>query len=117
MKWGERKRVPADRDGKTGTVQAGKVTAQVTANTFKGGKVGELFAKCNEGHQGWTDAVCVMASLALQYGCPLAVVVKHLRHRSFEPCGFGEHGFVRSIPDGIAAWLEREYPKQAKDPS
>ncbi len=100
-----RQRLPPTRRGQTHKIVCGPCTLYVTANTDRDGAVLELFAKADEGWQGWADALMVTASMALQHGCPLADLLAKWRGMRFGPCGPG----ALSVPDAIARRLgERE---------
>ena len=96
-----RVRLPTTRQGKTHKVRVGACTLYVTANVGTDGQVLELFAKADEGQQGWADALMVTASLALQHGCPLADLLAKWRGMRFPPCGVG----AKSVPDAVARVL------------
>ena len=81
----------------------GSVTMYLTVNTGTDGKPLEIFAKSDEGWQGWLDALCVTASLALQYGCPLETLLAKWRGMRFSPDGIAGQG--TSLPDTIAKKL------------
>ena len=94
----------ATRVGTTTTVKLGNITLEITVNTDEAGTVREVFGKCDEGYQGELDGMCILASLALQYGCPVETIAKHLRHRNYPP--HGGPGQPKSISDAVATVLE-----------
>jgi len=104
-----RHRLPTNRQGKIHTIELGPVTIELTVNKDDEGRVLELFSKCTDGYQGEVDGMCIPASLALQYGCPVSVMAEKLRWRACEP--HGGPGQPKSISDGIAIVLE-EYVKE-----
>jgi len=97
----KRQKLPTNREGQTHKIHCGPVTLYLTANVDKKGRIKELFVKAGEGWQGWADALCVTASIALQYGAPLDVILRKWRNMRFPPDGIG----ALSIPDVIARRL------------
>jgi hypothetical protein len=97
----------ATRTGQTYKIVVGEVTVYVTLNRDDNGKPKELFAKADEGYQGWIDVLMLTASLALRNGCDFATILNHWRHQRFEPAAFG----CSSIPDAIAKRIQEEGSK------
>ena len=98
-----RNKLETTRKGKTHTIKLGEVTIDLVVNTNKDGRVLELFAKADGGHAAHAEDICIPASLALQYGCPVATLAKQLRWRNYEP--HGNFGQPLSISDGIGKVL------------
>ena len=96
----DRLKLPATRTGTTTKIQCGPVTLYVTVNEDR-----EIFVKADEGWQGWADVLAETASLALQYGCPMDVLMRHWRGHRFDPQGIGQGS---SIPDAIARGMGHE---------
>lgn len=85
-----RKRPPKRRAGATVAFTVAGCHGFVTVNEFDNGQPGELFltaAKQGSTLAGLLDALAVTASLGLQHGVPLALLVKHLVGMRFEPAG------------------------------
>ena len=100
-----RTRLPATRHGKTHKIQISEsCTLYVTVNVDASGRPLEIFVKAKNGHQGWSDALALTASLALQYGTPLHKITSKWRGMRFAPDGLQ----ASSIPDAIARMLESE---------
>ena len=100
-----RTRLPATRQGKTTKYHVGKVTLYLTVNRTSNGQPLEVFGKADEGHQGEVDGLCILASLALQHGCPAGTIARHLRHRRYPPEGIA--GQPCSLSDAIGRVLEQ----------
>ncbi len=100
-----RQRLPTTRTGRTHKIAIGTNNLYITVNCDSDGRPLELFGKASNGHQGMTDALCVTASLALQYGAPLEKLVSKWRGMRFAPDGIE----ASSIPDAIARMIEKEY--------
>ena len=100
-----RTRLPETRlVGKTYKVPCGLTTGYVTINTDADGIPREMFAKWDEGYQGMADGLALTASLAMQYGCPMDVILNKWRGMRFPPDGIN----ANSIPDAIARTLTKE---------
>ena len=99
-----RQRLPDVRRGKTHKLKVGACTLYLTVNPSADGSPLEIFGKADEGHQGEVDGLCILASLALQYGCPAATIARHLRHRRYSPEGIA--GQPCSLSDAIGRVLE-----------
>jgi len=99
-----RQRLPDLRRGKTHKVQVGLCTLYLTVNASAAGLPLEVFGKADEGHQGEVDGLCILASLALQHGCPAETIARHLRHRRYPPHGIA--GQPCSLSDAIGRVLE-----------
>lgn len=86
-----------------------------TAGLYDDGTLGELFVKADKTGtlaSGALDAVGMTASLLLQYGVPLSVVIAKLRHTRYPPAGFtgdAEFPSCTSPLDLLAQWLERKF--------
>ena len=94
----------ATRHGQTYKIKVGEITIYVTLNRNESGKPKEIFAKADEGYQGWIDSLMLTASLALRNGCDMDTILRHWRHQRFEPSAFG----CSSIPDAIAKRIKEE---------
>ena len=99
----DRSRPPVTRNGTTRKIRLGRVTLYVTLNRLPDGTPCEMFGKADEGNQGQLDALCLTASLAMQHGVPLALILRHWRGMRYPPDGIAGQG--SSIPDAIARAL------------
>ena len=115
----KRTRPPMTRKGKTHKIEVTGASVYVTLNRIDGpdSLPCEIFVTLNNenndapidaAHQGWANLAATLASICLQYGCPLAVIAGKMRGYSFKPDGgIGKQG-SKSIPDAIGKWLETE---------
>ncbi len=113
----ERRQLPSRRDHVTQKVRiGGKRTLYVSVHADE--HPGELFLRvkgrdCTSETIALYDILARLASLALQYGAPLAQVADMLHQTKFEPCGPVEgHSrikFCSSVPDFIGRHLLVEY--------
>lgn len=82
---------------------------------YDDGRPGEVFLKvAKEGSTlgGLMDGIGVLTSLGLQYGVPLEVMARKLKHTQFEPSGFTKNPDIKeasSILDYIFTWLEQHF--------
>lgn len=86
----ERQRMPRSRGGHTTSFTIGGGDFYVTGNAREDGALGEVFAKfAKEGSTlaGLMDAISILASVGLQYGVPLPVIVEKLTNTRYEPMG------------------------------
>ena len=105
-----RQRLPRTRTGATTKYRIGPCTVYVTVN---GTPPLEVFAKADEGWQGWADVLCELASVALQSGTKPWLVARHLRHHRIEP--EGGPGQPCSVPDAIGRAIEaRQQDKEGQ---
>ncbi len=121
----KRTRPPVTRRGTTHKIEVKGANVYVTLNRIDGPKSlpCEIFVTLNNedkdapidaAHQGWANLAATLASMLLQYGCPLATIAGKMRGYSFKPDGgIGEHG-SRSIPDAIGKWLESQLISEAQ---
>ena len=93
----------------------------LTVGMFEDGQPGELFIQMNkEGSTigGLMDTVATLTSISLQYGVPLASLVKKFAYQRFEPSGFTKNPDIRnatSITDYIFRWLGCQFIKGFKE--
>lgn len=93
-----------------------KVEVKVTVGLFEDGRPCEIFINC--GSRGSTlsgafDSAAIAASLALQYGMPIAVLADKWRAQGFAPSGFtGDKTYpsCSSVMDLIGRWLLDRFP-------
>jgi len=110
-----RKRLPAEREAVTHRFSIGGQKGYVIVGLFEDGHPGEIFLKiAKEGStlSGFASAFSTCASLALQYGVPLKVLVRKFRDTAFEPDGFTGNQQIphaASVLDYVFRWLERKF--------
>ena len=97
----QRERLPDDRNGRTYKLRVGsvemlcpecsaplpgsRVSAHLTINTYADGRAAELFLSMDRHRRGELSAtfahqLAIAISIGLQYGIPLAIYAKRLRH-------------------------------------
>jgi ribonucleoside-diphosphate reductase alpha chain len=87
----------------------------VTVGLYPNGQPGEIFirmAKERSTIAGLMESFGTVASVALQHGVPLRVLVGKLSHTRFEPSGWTgnkELGYAKSIMDYLFRWLELRF--------
>jgi len=107
-----REYLPDERRSITHKFRVGDQEGYITVGLYDDGRPGEIFVKINkEGStvSGLTDAVAKLASIALQYGLPLAELAPKMRNTRFEP--YGPTGnpqvpWASSVIDYIFHWLQ-----------
>ncbi|HEY1770740.1 MAG TPA: vitamin B12-dependent ribonucleotide reductase [Chthoniobacterales bacterium] len=93
----------------------------ITVGLYEDGQPGELFIQMSkEGSTigGLMDTVATLTSMALQYGVPLASLVKKFAYQRFEPSGFTKNPDIRnasSITDYVFRWLGCQFIKGYKE--
>ncbi|EYR62542.1 vitamin B12-dependent ribonucleotide reductase [Actinotalea ferrariae CF5-4] len=110
-----RKRLPRQRTSVTTSFTVGGADGYLTAGSYPGDGLGELFLKL--GKQGSTlagvmDAFSIAVSVALQYGVPLETYVQKFTNMRFEPAGLTDDPDVRmaqSIIDYVFRRLALDY--------
>jgi ribonucleoside-diphosphate reductase alpha chain len=110
-----RKRLPKRRTSQTTSFAVGGAEGYLTAGTYEGGELGEIFLKF--GKQGSTlagvmDAFSIAVSIGLQYGVPLETFVEKFTNLRFEPAGLTDDPDVRmaqSIMDYVFRRLALDY--------
>jgi ribonucleoside-diphosphate reductase alpha chain len=125
----ERERLEDERDGLTHHFRImsaeGERKFYVTTGHYQDGRLGELFITAGkEGSfaNATLDALATVMSIGLQYGIPLEVFTRKLRHISCEPAGMvfgapeqlagveGQKFIAKSPLDYLSRWLEWRYP-------
>jgi ribonucleoside-diphosphate reductase alpha chain len=110
-----RETLPDERRSITHKFRVGDQEGYLTVGLYPDGRAGELFVKINkEGSMvsGLMDAVAKLASIALQYGVPLADLAPKMRNTRFEPygpTGNPEIPWATSVVDYVFHWLERKF--------
>ncbi|MBV8542774.1 MAG: vitamin B12-dependent ribonucleotide reductase [Pseudonocardiales bacterium] len=110
-----RRRLPKNRTGLTTSFTVGGAEGYITANSYPGDGLGEVFLKISK--QGSTlaglmDAFSVAISVGLQYGVPLETYVSKFTNMRFEPAGLTDDPDVRmaqSIMDYIFRRLALDF--------
>jgi ribonucleoside-diphosphate reductase alpha chain len=110
-----RKRLPRQRESKTTSFTVGGADGYITAGSYPGDGLGEVFLKL--GKQGSTlagvmDAFSIAVSVALQYGVPLETYVQKFTNMRFEPAGMTDDPDIRmaqSMMDYIFRRLALDY--------
>ncbi|MDH4230362.1 MAG: vitamin B12-dependent ribonucleotide reductase [Nitrospirota bacterium] len=121
-----RRRLPDERKSVTHKFSVGGHEGYITVGMYDDGTPGEIFitmAKQGSTISGLMDSVATGSSIALQYGVPLAALVKKFSHTRFEPAGFTNNPDVpiaKSVIDYIFRWLghkflAREVPVEAAE--
>lgn len=112
-----RKKMPETRSGTRYRIvlesAEGDIDVYILINKFDdSGEPGEIFvnvSKQGSALQGMLDGWAIMASLALQYGVPLAKIIEKFKGQSFPPSGKTSHLEIKecsSLLDLIARILE-----------
>jgi ribonucleoside-diphosphate reductase alpha chain len=87
----------------------------LTVGLYPNGQPGEVFIRmAKEGSTiaGLMECFGTVASVALQHGVPLRVLVGKLSHTRFEPSGWTgneELGYAKSIMDYLFRWMELRF--------
>lgn len=111
----QRRRLPDERESVTHKFDIGGVEGYITVGFYPDTREpGEIFVRmAKEGStlSGLLDSWAIMVSMALQYGVPLASVVKKFSHARFEPSGFTgtSLGYATSVPDYVVRWLASRF--------
>ena len=120
LAWGERKKLPDERDAKTIKMAIGGTEMYITPGFYDDGTLGEVFIRVSK--QGSTlngiiDAWATAVSIGLQYGVPPEVFVEKFTDQDFPPHGFTNYPPIpraRSIPDLMAQLLALKYVPAAQ---
>ena len=119
-----RRKLPTDRPGftkrivlryMTDTGQARELEICITTGCYEDGGVGEIFLKADRAGttiSGLLDALSITASIALQHGVPLGLLVEKWSRMQFHPAGRTtdpEIGLATSVVDAVARYLAKRY--------
>ncbi|MHC4985793.1 MAG: vitamin B12-dependent ribonucleotide reductase, partial [Planctomycetota bacterium] len=110
-----RRRLPATRSSITHKFNVANHEGYLTVGLFEDDNPGELFVSmAKEGSTvgGLMDAFATAISLCLQYGVPLADLVRKFSNQRFEPGGMTANRdipFAKSIVDYIFRWLGLQF--------
>ncbi len=107
----KRRRMPDERRSITHKFSISGHKGYITVGLFDDGTPGEIFvtmAKQGSTISGLMDAFAKSVSVGLQYGVPLAMIVRQFANSRFEPYGFTTNPQIRiakSIIDYIARYI------------
>jgi ribonucleoside-diphosphate reductase alpha chain len=110
-----RHRLPAERASITHKFSVGGHEGYVTVGLYPNGQPGEIFVRmAKEGStiSGLMDSFATAASLCLQHGVPLKVLVDKFAHTRFEPSGWtGDEniGYAKSLMDYLFRWMQLRF--------
>jgi ribonucleoside-diphosphate reductase alpha chain len=116
-----RRRLPETRTAVTHKFDIAGHEGYLTVGLFEDGQPGEMFitmAKEGSTIGGLMDAIGTLTSMALQYGVPMAALVKKFAHQRFEPSGFTKNPEIRnaaSITDYVFRWMALKFVPGYKD--
>ncbi|MPZ23234.1 MAG: adenosylcobalamin-dependent ribonucleoside-diphosphate reductase [Dehalococcoidia bacterium] len=111
----QRRRLPDERPSITHKFRVGEQEGYLTVGLYDDGSPGEIFVNiAREGStvSGLVDAVALLTSVSIQYGVPLADIVRKLKNTRFEPSGMTGNPDIpqaTSILDYIYRWLDRKF--------
>jgi ribonucleoside-diphosphate reductase alpha chain len=74
-------------------------------HTWTDGQPCEIFLTSNRQGSavaGWSQVTAILASLALQYGCPVSELVEKLRYQRFDPADFRSTSPVDAVAQALA---------------
>ena len=115
-----RRRLPDERQALTHKFSVGGLEGYLTVGLYEDGSPGEIFlvvAKEGSTLSGVMDAFATSISIALQYGVPLATLVKKFSHMRFEPSGFTNCKSIplaKSVVDYVFRWLAIKFLSDAE---
>jgi ribonucleoside-diphosphate reductase alpha chain len=110
-----RRRLPDTRESITHKFNVAGHEGYLVVGLYDDGAPGELFitmAKEGSTIGGLMDSLGTAISVALQYGVPLASLVKKFEHQRFEPMGMttnSEIPFAKSLVDYIFRWMGMQF--------
>jgi len=110
-----RHRLPKSRRGITTSFAVGGAEGYMTANTYEGDGLGEVFLKMSKQGStlaGMMDAFSIAVSVGMQYGVPLETYVSKFTNMRFEPSGMTDDPDIRlasSILDYIFRRLALDF--------
>lgn len=106
-----RRRLSDERNALTHKFSVGGLEGYLTVGLYPDGSPGEIFltvAKEGSTLSGMMDAFATAISIALQYGVPLAALVKKFTYVRFEPSGITQNRDIplaQSVVDYVFRWL------------
>lgn len=115
-----RRRLPDTRPAITHKFKVGGTKGYLTVGLFDDGRPGELFIKLHGSQlNGWTNAVGILTSIALQSGVPIELLVKKMEFQAFEPSGPTSHEQIKiakSILDYVFRWMGYQFIPDYRKP-
>jgi ribonucleoside-diphosphate reductase alpha chain len=111
----KRRRLPDERPSITHKFRVGEQEGYLTVGLYDDGSPGEIFVNISrEGStvSGLMDAVALLTSVSVQYGVPLADIVRKMKNTRFEPSGMTgnpEIPTATSLLDYIYRWLDKKF--------
>ncbi len=126
-----RERLPAERNSVTRVFRLvhfhkdgsqDQIHFYFTVGFYADGRVGEIFIKGDKTGSlasGALDQVGIMASMLLQNGIPLSVIIEKFKGTRYPPNGFTQDAEVpncTSPVDLLARWLEFKFIPKEKPP-
>jgi ribonucleotide reductase alpha subunit len=123
LEWGERRRPERGTDGSMGAGPSAVVRVAgddwyLHTHTWTDGEPCEIFLTSNRQGSavaGWSQVTAILASLALQYGCPVSELVDKLRYQRFDPADFRSTSPVDAVAQALAR-LFGELPEKRATP-
>lgn len=124
LEWGERRRPERGTDGSMGAGPSAVVRVAgddwyLHTHTWNDGEPCEIFLTSNRQGSavaGWSQVTAILASLALQYGCPVTELVEKLRYQRFDPADFRSTSPVDAVAQALARMFG-ELPEKRAQPS
>jgi ribonucleoside-diphosphate reductase alpha chain len=100
-------------------LQVAGETWYLHAHAWPDGQPCELFITTNRQGSavaGWSQVTAILASLALQYGCPVSELVEKLRYQRFDPADFRSTSPVDAVAQALARMFG-ELPEKRVTPA
>jgi ribonucleoside-diphosphate reductase alpha chain len=111
----KRRRLPDERPSITHKFRVGEQEGYLTVGLYDDGTPGEIFVNISrEGSTvaGLMDAVALLTSVSMQYGVPLADIVRKMKNTRFEPSGMTGNKDIptaTSLLDYVYRWLDKKF--------
>jgi ribonucleoside-diphosphate reductase alpha chain len=124
LQWGDRRRPERGEDGTMGAAQGAVLRVAgddwyLHTHTWTDGQPCEIFLTSNRQGSavaGWSQVTAILASLALQYGCPVSELVEKLRYQRFDPADFRSTSPVDAVAQALARMFG-ELPEERATPT
>jgi adenosylcobalamin-dependent ribonucleoside-diphosphate reductase len=124
LQWGDRRRPERGDDGTMGPAQGAVLRVAgddwyLHTHTWADGQPCEIFLTSNRQGSavaGWSQVTAILASLALQYGCPVSELVEKLRYQRFDPADFRSTSPVDAVAQALARMFG-ELPEERATPA
>ena len=114
-RWSGRRRLPSTRRSLTHKFvihgQNERFKGFLIVGLYDDATPGEIFITVDSAApdtRGALRDMATMTSITLQWGCPIATIIKHLIHHRYEPAGLTSNPAIpiaKSISDYIGRWL------------